>query len=65
MGHKARSPEDVRREIESERKRLARAVGTLRTEADGVRRRLPVIALGAVGAVLALRATARLLRRRG
>lgn len=61
----SRSPEQVRREIESERERLERAVGTLRDEAHDVKRRLPVIALSAVGTLLALKATARLFRRRG
>jgi hypothetical protein len=71
-----RTPEEVRREIETERERLASAVDELREEVGGVtdvtaklRARLPVVAAGALGAgfVLAggIGATARLLMRRG
>lgn len=62
----ARSPEEVRREIESERARLGSAVGTLRTRAGSVAKKLPFVALGAAGLGLAARTAAtRLLRRRG
>jgi hypothetical protein len=71
-----RTPEEVRREIETERERLASAVDELREEVGDVtdvtaklRARLPVVAVGALGAgfVLAggIGATARLLMRRG
>lgn len=50
-----RSPDDVKREIESERERLGDAVKTLRSQAGVVRRRLPLVALGAAGAGLAVR----------
>ena len=61
----ARSPEELKRELESERERLGTAVGTLRAQAASVRRRLPLIALAAAGASLALRTAARRLFRRG
>jgi hypothetical protein len=69
-----RTPEDVRREIESERAELARAVESLRATIGGVtagklRARLPVVAGGALAAgfVVAggLGATMRLVVRRG
>jgi hypothetical protein len=71
-----RSPEDVRRDIEAERERLASAVDELREEVGEVtdltgklRSKLPAVAVGAagVGFVLAggIGATARLLMRRG
>jgi hypothetical protein len=71
-----RTPETVRREIESEREQLAIAVEQLReglgeaTDVGGkLRARLPVAAVGALGAgfVLAggIGATMRLLARRG
>jgi hypothetical protein len=71
-----RTDEDVRREIDAERERLAHAVESLRTgvgEATNVaaklERRLPLVAAGALGAGFALAggvgATARLLFRRG
>jgi hypothetical protein len=71
-----RTPEEVRREIETERERLASAVEELREEVGEVtdvtakmRARLPVVAAGALGAgfVVAggIGATARLLMRRG
>ena len=71
-----RTPEAVRREIESERERLAHAVEELReglgdvTDVAGkLRARLPAVAAGALGAgfVLAggIGATMRLLARRG
>jgi hypothetical protein len=70
-----RSHDDVRREIEAERDRLATAVSELRTElgkatdvAAKLRARLPLVAAGAaaVGFVVAggIRATARLAFRR-
>ena len=75
-GHNGRSPEDVRRDIEAERERLASAVDELREEVGEVtdltgklRSKLPAVAVGAagVGFVLAggIGATARLLMRRG
>jgi uncharacterized protein DUF3618 len=71
-----RTPEEVRREIEAERERLASAVEELREEVGEaanvtakLRAKLPVVAAGALGAgfVLAggIGATARLLMRRG
>jgi hypothetical protein len=71
-----RTDEDVRRDIEAERERLARAVDSLRdgvgeaTDVAGkLRSRLPLVAAGALGAgfVLAggIGATARLFFRRG
>jgi hypothetical protein len=45
----ARSTEEVKRDIESERERLGTAVRTLRSQADTVRRRLPLIAVAAAG----------------
>ena len=70
-----RTPEEVRRDIEAERERLASAVEELREEVGEVtdltgklRSKLPVVAVGAagVGFVLAggIGATARLLMRR-
>jgi hypothetical protein len=71
-----RTQEQVRRDIEAERERLAAAVEELREEVGEVtdvtrklREKLPVVAVGALGAgfVLAggIGATARLLMRRG
>ncbi len=71
-----RTPEDVRREIASEREQLARAVDSLRAgigEATNIgsklRERLPLVAAGALGAGFFLAggigATMRLLARRG
>jgi uncharacterized protein DUF3618 len=67
-----RTSEQIRREIEGERERLASAVETLREGADVsamLRAKLPVVAAGALGAgfVLAggIGATMRLLMRRG
>jgi hypothetical protein len=75
-GRNGRTPEEVRRDIETERERLASAVDELREEVGEVtdltgklRSRLPTVAVGAagVGFVLAggIGATARLLMRRG
>jgi hypothetical protein len=69
-GANGRTPEQIRREIESEREALAQAVDDLRGGfGDTVRARLPVLAGGAVatGFVLAggIGATMRLLARRG
>jgi hypothetical protein len=69
-------PESVRREIESERDRLANAVDALRAEigqaanvSAKLRSKLPVVAAGALGAGFfvagGIGATARLLARRG
>jgi hypothetical protein len=71
-----RTDEDVRREIEAERERLAQAVGSLRdgvgeaTDVAGkLKSKLPLVAAGALAAgfVLAggIGATARLIFRRG
>jgi Protein of unknown function (DUF3618) len=75
-GRNGRTTEEVRRDIEAERERLAAAVEELREEVGEVtdvtrklRGKLPVVAVGALGAgfVLAggIGATARLLMRRG
>ena len=50
-----RSTQDIRRDLESERERLGDAISTLRTKAEAVRRKLPLIAVGAAGAGLVLR----------
>jgi hypothetical protein len=71
-----RTPEDVRREIEAERERLASAVDELREEVGEaadvtgkLRSKLPAVAAGALGAGFVLAggvgATARLVMRRG
>ena len=67
-----RTPQEVRREIASEREQLADAVDSLRAGFDvsgKLREKLPVVATGALGAgfVLAggIGATMRLLARRG
>jgi len=76
MAENSRTPEQVRRDIESERDRLASAVDELRdgigeaTDVTGkLRAKLPVVAAGALGAGFLLAggigATARLLMRRG
>ena len=66
-----RTPEQVRREIETERERLAEAVDSLRDGIDvtgALRAKLPIVAAGALGAgfVFAggIGATMRLLMRR-
>ncbi len=70
-----RSPDEVRRDIESERSQLATAVDTLRDEvqkatdvSSALRGKLPVLAVGALGAGFVLfggiGATARLLARK-
>ena len=75
-GRNGRTPEEVRRDIEAERERLASAVEELREEVGEatdltgkLRSKLPAVAVGAagVGFVLAggIGATARLLMRRG
>jgi Protein of unknown function (DUF3618) len=75
-GRNGRTPEEVRRDIEAERERLASAVDELREEVGEVtdltgklRSKLPAVAVGAagIGFVLAggIGATARLLMRRG
>jgi hypothetical protein len=50
-----RSTQDVRRDLESERKRLGDAVQIIRTRAGAIRRKLPFLAVGAAGAGLLLR----------
>ena len=71
MAADTRTAEEVRREIESERERLAQAVDQLREGMDVtgvVRSRLPVVAAAALGAGFVLSggigATMRLLMRR-
>jgi Protein of unknown function (DUF3618) len=71
MATDTRTPEQVRREIETERERLAQAVDSLREGIDvtsALRAKLPIVAAGALGAgfVLAggIGATMRLLMRR-
>ena len=75
-GRNGRTPEEVRRDIEAEREQLAAAVDELREEVGEaadltgkLRAKLPVVAVGALGAgfVIAggIGATARLLMRRG
>ena len=71
-GRNGRTQEEVRRDIEAEREQLAAAVEELRgevSEVTNLRGKLPVVAVGALGAgfVLAggIGATARLLMRRG
>jgi hypothetical protein len=51
----ARTPEEVKRELESERERLGDAVKTLRSQGESIVRRLPIVALGAAGTGLAVR----------
>ena len=71
-----RTPEEVRREIETEREHLAEAVDSLRSEIGEatdirakLRSNLPVVAAGALGAGFfiagGIGATMRLLARRG
>jgi hypothetical protein len=75
-GGNSRTTEEVRRELESERERLAHAVDSLRAEVKEVtnvsaklRGNLPIVAAGALGAGFFLAggvgATIRLLFRRG
>jgi hypothetical protein len=71
-GSNTRSVEDIRRDLEQERERLATAAENLRKSMNvtaALRSKLPLVALGAVGAGFFLaggiRATARLLLRRG
>ena len=76
QAHNNRTTEDVRRELESERERLAQAVDSLRAEVKDVTDvrsklagNLPVVAVAALGAGFFLAggvgATTRLLFRRG
>ncbi|HKP19014.1 MAG TPA: hypothetical protein VJT84_11075 [Gaiellaceae bacterium] len=51
----ARTKEEVKRELESERQRLGNAVRTLRSQGQSIVRRLPLIALGAAGTGLVAR----------
>ncbi len=60
----ARSPEEVKRELESERERLGAAVGTLRTRGGSAARKAPLVALGAAGLGLAARSVGRRIVRR-
>jgi hypothetical protein len=61
----ARTPEEVKRELESERERLGDAVKTLRSQAETVGRKLPFVALGAAGAGLVLRTVKKRVFHRG
>jgi hypothetical protein len=58
-----RSEEDVKRELESERERLGDAVTELRSQADRMARRLPIMAVTAVATALVLRSAAKHLHR--
>lgn len=71
-GSNTRSAEDVRRDLEQERERLATAAENLRRSMDvgaALRARLPLVAAAAIGAGFFLAggvgATARLFMRRG
>jgi hypothetical protein len=71
-GSNTRSVEDVRRDLEEEREQLATAAEQLRKSMNlsaALRSKLPLVAIGAVGAGFFLAggigATARLLMRRG
>jgi hypothetical protein len=71
-GSNTRSVEDVRRDLESEREQLASAAEQLRQSMNvgaALRSKLPLVAVGALGAGFFLAggigATARLLMRRG
>jgi hypothetical protein len=59
-----KSPDELKRELEHERRRLGDAVRTLRMQAGAVRRKLPLIALGATATGLVVRAAKRRFRRR-
>jgi hypothetical protein len=59
----ARSVEDVRRELRSERADLTDAVGDLRAEGGRLRSKLPLAFGGAVASLLALRAVAKRAKR--
>jgi hypothetical protein len=59
-----RSTEDVKRELESEREHLGKAVKTIRKQADAARRKLPFVAVGAAGVSLLLRTASRRIFRR-
>jgi hypothetical protein len=61
----ARTPEEVKRELESERERLGDAVKTLRSQGESIVRKLPVVALGAAGTGLVVRALGRRVFHRG
>jgi hypothetical protein len=60
----SRSPDEIKRAIESERARLGNAVTILRAKAATARRRLPLVALGAAGAGLVLRTAGKRVFRR-
>jgi hypothetical protein len=71
-GSNTRSIEDIRRDLEAEREQLATAAERLRQSMNvtaAIRSKLPLVAVGALGAGFFLaggiRATARLLMRRG
>jgi hypothetical protein len=52
----ARSEQDVRKEIASEREELKDAVTTFRAHANRAKRRLPLVAAGVIAGVVVLRA---------
>jgi hypothetical protein len=58
-----RSTEQVRRELESERKGLEHAATTLRTESGTVAKKLGLVAAGITAAVITAKVAARVLRR--
>ncbi|HZQ64384.1 MAG TPA: hypothetical protein VFA66_04065 [Gaiellaceae bacterium] len=60
----ARSAEQLKHELESERQRLGTAVGALRSQAATVRRKLPIVAVGAAGAGVVVRTVAKRIARR-
>jgi hypothetical protein len=60
----ARSEDEVKRDLEVERERLGSAVQKLRSQVDTLRRKLPIAALGAAGAGLAVRSIRRRISRR-
>jgi hypothetical protein len=50
----ARTTDQVKQELESERERLGTAVHTLRNKADRAKRKLPIVALALVGVAVAV-----------
>jgi len=58
-----RSTEQVKRELESERKGLEHAATTLRTESGTVAKRFGLVAVGITAAVITAKVAARVLRR--
>jgi hypothetical protein len=60
----ARSAEEDRRDLASERAELTSAVGELREEGGRLKAKLPLLAGGALASVVALKALGRAFRRR-